>query len=314
MRIVSLLASMVGVLCVGGPAWAQEAEPHELAASAYAVFETHCAACHAHGERDGGFGEVLNLDAMVADDFLVVPGEPDESEVYLMMAYSQMPPPAAGLPEVQPTEIEAVRAWIAAGAPTALAERGQAVQPEPETETQSDAGPQSEAEPAESDDVQTSDEATSAGMSPWMQRTMRWLGKLHPLSVHVPIAMVFGALLAELMMLVFGSRSMAVVVRFCLWVALLGGLVAGGLGWIHGEHQVLSSRRQNVMEWHRWLAVAAVATTGLAAGLAELRAHVRWTWVPPGVRLVLVLAAVLVSLTGYFGGSLVFGGLDHLAW
>jgi hypothetical protein len=90
----------------------------DVAGRAESVLRNHCHRCHGQdGSSKGGFGYVLDRDRLVARG-KVVPGKPDESEVYLRVLHGEMPPkgekarPAAD-------DVAALRRWIEAGAPAA---------------------------------------------------------------------------------------------------------------------------------------------------------------------------------------------------
>lgn len=90
----------------------------ELAERVRVIFETRCASCHRLAETRGGI-KILNHDLLVTVRKVVVPGKPEESEVYQLLVTPDesqvMPPP--GEPGLTPAEIETVRQWIAEGAP-----------------------------------------------------------------------------------------------------------------------------------------------------------------------------------------------------
>ncbi|HUH02000.1 MAG TPA: c-type cytochrome domain-containing protein [Kofleriaceae bacterium] len=85
------------------------------------VLARHCAGCHggpAAGSDAGrgGFDAVTNVARMI-ELALLVPGDPEASEVYQRVRDGEMPP-AAVTARPSPAELEVLRAWIAAGAPT----------------------------------------------------------------------------------------------------------------------------------------------------------------------------------------------------
>ena len=92
------------------------------AAAAYGVLEKHCARCHQGGRLNraapaAGLGNILRLDEIAGAPFLIKPGNPDASRLYLMMLRRVMPfdVHAEGSAEPAPTadEIALVRTWIA---------------------------------------------------------------------------------------------------------------------------------------------------------------------------------------------------------
>jgi serine/threonine protein kinase/mono/diheme cytochrome c family protein len=97
----------------------------ELAARAREIFLDRCYECHRYTTAKGKKGNlksklrVLDHELLVVTRKVVVPGMPDKSELYRLIVATDptkvMPPP--DYPPLSPEEIEAVRAWIEAGAP-----------------------------------------------------------------------------------------------------------------------------------------------------------------------------------------------------
>ncbi len=78
-----------------------------------AVLGSKCLRCHSGDKPSGG---VLIADAkQLIDDGLVIPGKPDSSPIYVAVLDDSMP---LGAGKLTTREKEAVRDWIAAGAPT----------------------------------------------------------------------------------------------------------------------------------------------------------------------------------------------------
>jgi WD40 repeat protein len=87
-----------------------------VADRARAVLEQYCSRCHGRGgTAKGGFGYVLDRDRLVAHN-KIVPGKPDESELYQRLLKGEMPPRGKA-PRPRPAEITLLGEWIAAGAP-----------------------------------------------------------------------------------------------------------------------------------------------------------------------------------------------------
>jgi len=61
-----------------------------------------------------------------------------------------------------------------------------------------------------------------------LARVERFLGEVHPLVVHFPIALLLAAALAQLF--VYGGKPWEGAVRYCLYLGALGAVVAAGLG------------------------------------------------------------------------------------
>ena len=136
------------------------------------------------------------------------------------------------------------------------------------------------------------------------------LGRVHPLLVHFPIALLLAGALAEILGAMRGRSGSSPTARFCVGLGALGAAFAAFTGWQRAEDfKALPGTADNV-DLHRWFAVG---TTGLALLLAliglwsrERKDGVR----APGLgvfRWGLLLAAALVAVTAHFGGTLVYG-------
>ena len=132
---------------------------------------------------------------------------------------------------------------------------------------------------------------------------MAFIGHLHPLIVHFPIALVIIAAIAESAAWLTRDPRWRTVAVANVRVAAICAIAATFAGW----SLALGSGDANaVVQWHRWLGVCAAAATA-AAALAtaddEGRSPVAgWVY-----RAALMSAAVLVTVTAHLGGVLVWG-------
>ncbi|MFW6217481.1 MAG: c-type cytochrome domain-containing protein, partial [Verrucomicrobiota bacterium] len=98
----------------------------ELVPTVLSIFERSCADCHdsARARPKGGFGNIMDLAAIRKDPALLVPGEPMESELYLLITDPDpefmMPPPDSDHPELTRVESRLVEQWILGGAPASV--------------------------------------------------------------------------------------------------------------------------------------------------------------------------------------------------
>jgi mono/diheme cytochrome c family protein/uncharacterized membrane protein len=138
-----------------------------------------------------------------------------------------------------------------------------------------------------------------------------WLGKFHPAAVHFPIALLAAAALAELLRMATGKPSLDGIARYCLWLGTLGAGAAGLLGWCRAGLGV--SDTTGVLTTHRWLGTATLAWAGMVLLLGELSHRPDRRWTRAAFRAMLLVAALLALVTGFFGGAVVYG-LGHYAW
>jgi len=142
-------------------------------------------------------------------------------------------------------------------------------------------------------------------------KLIRWLGKLHPPAVHFPIALLTAAAVAELLRMATGKPAFDAITRYCIWFGTLTAVIAGALGWNAGGFRLTNPSW--VLMTHRWLGTSTVAWAGLVLVLSEVGRHPDRRGTRLCFRVSLLLLATLVSITGFFGGAVVFG-INHHAW
>lgn len=138
------------------------------------------------------------------------------------------------------------------------------------------------------------------------ERLLDWLGRLHPVIVHFPIAFFPAALFTA----VIGRRrpAFAAPVQFLVVAGGIIAPIAALLGWFDGGFDVATD--DMLLQWHRWL--------GTLIGLGALGLGIR-AWRKPDasrssamiIELTLMTAAIVVQ--GWFGGAMVHG-IDHMNW
>jgi len=138
------------------------------------------------------------------------------------------------------------------------------------------------------------------------ERLIDWVGRLHPMIVHFPIAFFPAALFTA----VVGRRrpAFAAPVQFLVTAGGIIGPIAALLGWFDGGFDLTTDDR--LLQWHRWL--------GTAIGIGSLGLGI-WAWRRPDanrgtamiIGLALITAAIVVQ--GWFGGAMVHG-MDHMNW
>jgi uncharacterized membrane protein/mono/diheme cytochrome c family protein len=156
------------------------------------------------------------------------------------------------------------------------------------------------------------DELSEAGPPRgFFAKLIRWLGKFHPPAVHFPIALLTAAAVAELLRIVTGKPPFDAISRYCIWFGTLTAVPAGALGWFLGGFHLTDVSW--VMMTHRWLGTFTVAWAALVLALCEASRHPARLRTRMCFRVTLLVVAMLVSVTGFLGGAMVFG-LDHYNW
>ena len=103
-----------------------QAERAKLASDVKAIFVNKCAKCHGpDGIRKtekpkGEFDYILDLAKLASTPTIIVPGDPDESKLYNMVADMIMPDDSAGEEPLPDNEIQLIGRWIKLGAFTEM--------------------------------------------------------------------------------------------------------------------------------------------------------------------------------------------------
>src|SRR5438093_4194145 len=180
--------------------WPGAAPARDLAAEVRSVFAAKCAGCHGPdlAKPKGRFGYVLDLARVANNREMVVPGAPDESELWELVRRGEMPPDDSPTGPLTADQKETIRAWIAAGAPAPAADA-----------------------PAAATSVDTSPTGASA-----VTPTLRRLGRLHVILVHFPIALLIAAAAGEVWSIRHGRATPASAVHFCVLLGASGSVTS----------------------------------------------------------------------------------------
>jgi uncharacterized membrane protein len=133
---------------------------------------------------------------------------------------------------------------------------------------------------------------------------MALVGRLHPLLIHFPIALVLSGFAAEAVAMLTGRPAWRRLAVASVRSAAVLAALAAYAGWRLAGDPIVDPTP--LLEWHRWLAVLGTAAAVVAA-LASSRLDadsrtVRWVY-----RISLLVAAALVGVAAHLGGMLVWG-------
>lgn len=139
-------------------------------------------------------------------------------------------------------------------------------------------------------------------------KLLPFIGRFHMLVIHFPIALLLvGAFMETISIVKKGGRGTETVVRVTVGFGAVAAVVAVLLGLANAIGADYRGTLSWVFWWHRALGIT-TATVALVAWIAVERRARRAT--PASIasaRVLLFLAALLVGVTGHFGGSLVYG-------
>lgn len=150
-----------------------------------------------------------------------------------------------------------------------------------------------------------------AETKPVFVRVLDWLGRLHTSVVHFPVGLTLAALLAEVIGRRRSNPDWRTSARVMLAIAAVGAVASTALGWVNAGFYVNDT--DGVLTAHRWLGTG-LAVLSVALAFAAWRSTRRPAAPRTAYWSLLVASSAVVAVQGYLGGSLVHGGLDHLAF
>jgi len=240
------LVAYSGTLFAADPKPAQKADQLKIAQQVHDIFEEKCLDCHGPElpRPKGKFGYVLDLKRVADNPDYVTRGNPEKSDLYVMVRDDEMPGEDANVPPLSAQQKEIVRRWIEVGAPCELPNAAEKEQPAVVS-------------------------ATAPEMPLW-KRTVRWIGRFHPVSTHFPVALMYVAVLAEAFAWWTKRETWLQTVRFLVVIGALGALVAASLGWVNASFTSYVGSSAAILKWHRWLGTFTAVWTVVCAVLAVM--------------------------------------------
>ncbi len=137
------------------------------------------------------------------------------------------------------------------------------------------------------------------------QRWWRFLGRLHPLVVHFPIALSIAAAAVEFVN-ILRRKTIASPFAFTATVfAAMAACIAAWFGWLNADFE--NATPGNTLFLHRWLGVIAAGGLVTVAVLGCLGRSGSRPRALNGYRWGLVVCAILVGVGAHFGGTMVYG-------
>lgn len=127
-----------------------------------------------------------------------------------------------------------------------------------------------------------------------------FLGRLHPLFVHLPIGMVAALVIVEALTIKTKPERVSETRKLLIWATALSAVVSSIAGWFLAAEGGYS---EGLLFWHRWLAIAFAVVLLLGAAISLTQ---KWS----GALLragVLGTAVVLMTVAGHMGGTMTHG-------
>lgn len=129
---------------------------------------------------------------------------------------------------------------------------------------------------------------------------------LHPMVVHFPIALLSTAILFQVLEALLKRDFFREAALWLLSLGMLGAVVAIVTGILQEEAVEAAGVPEHAIERHETAAFATVAVFAVLWTMRRFRGR-RWVPTHPAIASVLALAGlILLGVTGYLGGSLVY--------
>lgn len=226
------------------------------------IFVEHCNECHANGRRKGGLSMASLHDFLEGgnEGIVLIPGDVAKSALIPSIRWEAHDeelnmPPKKRLSDV---DVATLTKWVDMGAPWPL-----------------------------------SDATTPAESVPVTKTKPPFIGRLHPVIVHFPIACLLLAVLAEALVVLRGNawRPLTAFLLIIGTTAALAAVISGT--WL-AEDMTAAIQRHQIVGWVTL--ISATASCGL------LFLSRRWP-----LRIALIVTAAAAGLAGHLGGDLVYG-------
>lgn len=142
-----------------------------------------------------------------------------------------------------------------------------------------------------------------AAVDPVAQAWIDFLGRLHPVALHFPLALLLVGAVAVVWNWFRGEEGVGEFAFHCIWIGAAMSLVAAVTGWFLGEEEA----GEKGLELHRWFGVGSAAAAVVLTAMASLsRTDAR-----PGLlgmtRIFALVTAAGTAYAGHLGGEMVWG-------
>lgn len=126
-----------------------------------------------------------------------------------------------------------------------------------------------------------------------------FLGRFHPIIVHLPIGfLLLGGLLEYLSYR--GKQDYSRTSSLVFLAGAIAALLAAGLGWLLASS---GGYNENALDWHRWMGIA-VAVLAVVVWLSKSR---KLKLAPVANKFMLIALVIIIAITGHLGGNLTHG-------
>uniref|UniRef100_UPI0030EDB0A0 c-type cytochrome domain-containing protein n=1 Tax=uncultured Algoriphagus sp. TaxID=417365 RepID=UPI0030EDB0A0 len=132
----------------------------------------------------------------------------------------------------------------------------------------------------------------------------QFLGRLHPLIVHFPIALIVVAALMELFTFGKFNSKIRPGILILATIGTVSAIVAAPMGWLLATNEGTTG---STLDLHKWIGIGtAVFSMAVLAMMVKINSSPSKSQIT-GFRFLLFFTAIGVSAAGHYGGSLTHG-------
>lgn len=146
------------------------------------------------------------------------------------------------------------------------------------------------------------EEAASGG---WISLVL-WLGRLHLVFLHFPIALIIMTAISEILFVWYANPLFDHASRFMIVAAAVWAPITALFGFALGFGQFYEGWMNDIYAWHRYFGVVTTILVWWAATLREQYVRQKTSSLR-SYYICLFFLVVCVNLTGLLGGTLAFG-------
>lgn len=129
---------------------------------------------------------------------------------------------------------------------------------------------------------------------------------LHPMLVHLPIGLWLASLIFDIVYLLGGNASFAIASFYCIAIGIVGALLAAPAGFAEYLEIPAHTRPKRLATTHMVLNLGIVALYAVNFFIRQGQSATPPTQVTTGAFILSLVSMALLSVSGYFGGLLVF--------
>ncbi len=151
------------------------------------------------------------------------------------------------------------------------------------------------------------DPTTTAEATTLSPRLLQFIGRLHPLLLHFPIALICTVGFIEFGNLFRKQTARSNTSFICLIFAVIFAAAATASGLANAEYESHSLAHISTLNWHRWLGIITASTTVITLFFMVMNRLVERKLYRRIFSVTLLISLISVAWAAHLGGSMIYG-------